>query len=449
MSLLGIDDPRTAMLMGLASGLLTPTRGGQFAPALQQGLLGGMQGYQTARQMQGQQQDREMRQRLAEAQLAQGAEAADMRKREFGMQEQRFAAEQAQMRAAQERQQRQSEYLQQVAAGKPINASEAFAVGLSTADAKALAESGNWGRSTVKTWKQVRGPDGKVVEVGLDEFGQPVQGAQQTPFIEPKVMDLGGKSVAYDPAAVQPGQAWDKTMTPGEAASNAIARGNLSVSQARLGLERQRFSAEQGAGAPLVYNADVGGYIPKQLTAGQMPTVVPLPGGQPGKPPTEFQSRNAQYAAMMKEAENILTPIESTGAPNVRTAVAGALPFVGAVAERGMMSKDQQRYRQAQETWVRAKLRLESGAAIGKDEMEREIATFFPMVGDTPPVIAQKRAMRQQAIAGMSGAAGPAVRTIPIASQSGAGTGTVSGTIGAPTAPRVLRFDANGNMIGN
>lgn len=447
-----MDDPRSALLMGLATGLLTPTRGGQFAPALQQGLLGGMQGYQTARQMQGQQQDREMRQRLAEAQLAQGAEAADMRKREFGMQEQRFSAEQAQQRAAMERQQRQAEYLQQVAAGRPISAAEAFSVGLSTTDAKALAESGNWGRSTVKTWKQVRGPDGKVVEIGLDEFGQPVQGAQQTPFIEPKPLDLGGRVTMFDPTAVQPGQQFDKTMTPGEAANNRIAQGNLGVAQARLGLERQRFAADQaqnGAGAPLVFNADVGGYIPKQLTAGQIPTVVPLPGGQPGKPPTEFQSRNAQYAAMMKEAENILTPIESTGAPNVRTAVASALPFVGAVAERGMMSKDQQRYRQAQETWVRAKLRLESGAAIGKDEMEREISTFFPMVGDTPPVIAQKRAMRQQAIAGMSGAAGPAVRTIPIASQSGAGTGTVSGTIGVPTAPRVLRFDANGNMIGN
>lgn len=62
-----MDDPRTALLMGLASGLLTPTRGGQFAPALSHGLMGGMQGYQAGRQMQGQRELMDMRRQQAAA----------------------------------------------------------------------------------------------------------------------------------------------------------------------------------------------------------------------------------------------------------------------------------------------------------------------------------------------------------------------------------------------
>jgi len=453
-----MDDPRTSMILGLASGLLAPVQGNRgFGAALSQGLLSGMQGYQQGAQMQDQRAYRQAAMEAQKQQMDMQRQRMSQDAEEFKFRQDDRAAQQQKDAAAQAREAARNAYLQEVAAGmRPINAAEAFSLGLSTDQAKALAESGNWGRPVVKTWKQVRGQDGKVIEIGLDEFGQPVQGAQQTPFIEPKPLDLGGRVTMFDPTAVQPGQQFDKTMTPGEAANNRIAQGNLGVAQARLGLERQRFAADQaqnGAGAPLVFNAEVGGYIPKQLSPGQTPTVVALPGGTAGKPPTEFQARNAQYAAMMREAESILTPMETDpkgarGAPNMRTAAAGSIPLVGGFAERVVMSKDQQRYRQAQETWVRAKLRLESGAAIGKEEMEREISTYFPMVGDSPETVAQKRAMRQQAIAGMTGVAGPANRVVPIASQQGVGTGSVSGQIGGQQAPRVLMFDAQGNMIG-
>jgi hypothetical protein len=75
------------------------------------------------------------------------------------------------------------------------------------------------------------------------------------------------------------------------------------------------------------------------------------------------------------------------------------------------MTPDQARYRQAQEDWVRAKLRKESGAAIGKEEMEREIATYFPQVGEGPEVRAQKRQARAVAVEAMRASAGKA--TVP------------------------------------
>lgn len=72
------------------------------------------------------------------------------------------------------------------------------------------------------------------------------------------------------------------------------------------------------------------------------------------------------------------------------------------------LSGPQQVQRQQQEDWVRAKLRKESGAVIGDEEMAREIRTYFPMAGDGPAVIAQKAQSRAQAIEQMRSAAGKA-----------------------------------------
>mgnify|MGYP000551270855 CR=1 FL=1 len=60
-------------------------------------------------------------------------------------------------------------------------------------------------------------------------------------------------------------------------------------------------------------------------------------------------------------------------------------------------SSDKQRYTQAQEDWVRAKLRKESGAVIGEEEMEGEVDIYFPRYGDGEEVIAQKQRARKVA----------------------------------------------------
>ena len=73
-------------------------------------------------------------------------------------------------------------------------------------------------------------------------------------------------------------------------------------------------------------------------------------------------------------------------------------------------SKQRQQYRQFQENWVRANLRAESGAAIGKDEMEKEIKTYFPQIGDSSDVIKQKAEARTVTQQSMYSRAGRAVR---------------------------------------
>ena len=82
------------------------------------------------------------------------------------------------------------------------------------------------------------------------------------------------------------------------------------------------------------------------------------------------------------------------------------------------MSAEGQQYRQAQEDWVRAKLRRESGAAIGVTEMADEIRNYFPQPGDGPDVIEQKARARATASEAMVRAAGRAA--VPSAGNNAA-----------------------------
>ena len=127
----------------------------------------------------------------------------------------------------------------------------------------------------------------------------------------------------------------------------------------------------------------------------------------------------------MAAAEKIMGNIGSAGYPtSVQTA---AQSLLGDVAGRVMSSSAQQQYGQAQADWVRAKLRKESGAVIGPQEMQDEISTYFPKLGDGPDVIRQKTEARLIAQEAMRRNAGPALNTMPEESKGprkGAGSGT-------------------------
>ena len=100
----------------------------------------------------------------------------------------------------------------------------------------------------------------------------------------------------------------------------------------------------------------------------------------------------------MQDATKLLDTYEGKGKPSVVTSSVSGVPFVGGVLERSAQTKEQQQYKNAALAWIRAKLRKESGAAIGKAEAEQEYQNYFPVVGDTKEVIAQKRSLRQSAM---------------------------------------------------
>lgn len=141
-------------------------------------------------------------------------------------------------------------------------------------------------------------------------------------------------------------------------------------------------------------------------------TTAPLIAQRPPeeKPLTEDQARATGFAARMIQASKIIDPLDFSAAakPGIVETLVG--PKIGPVATNIMRDEDRQRYRQAQENWVRANLRKESGAVIGVEEMAKEIENYFPQQGDTNAVIEQKRKNREAATQGMITAAGPGAK---------------------------------------
>lgn len=133
----------------------------------------------------------------------------------------------------------------------------------------------------------------------------------------------------------------------------------------------------------------------------------PPPTARDAKPPTDGEKNAAGYYSRMQAAGQELDALTAAGYDpgNMRDHyTAGQGPFLNwAASDQG------QHYRQQQEDWVRAKLRKESGAVIGDEEMEREIRTYFPQPGDKPDVLDAKKRSRQIAEAAMKKAGGRAI----------------------------------------
>jgi hypothetical protein len=285
------------------------------------------------------------------------------------------------------------------------------------------------------------------------------------------LQNLGGQTVAINKSALKGGETYTQTMTPGEVASNIVAQGNLGVARANLGvaqgglaLRQQEFARggyqlkEGPEGLSYVPTAPGGPTIPVMTAAG-----TPFEGA--GAKPTEDQSKSAGFAYRMKQSTNIFNqpvldksgqPIidpktdkpvtleQAYGKPGTYQAIMRAIPSAGLTTGLANVSEDvgRQQYRQAQENWVTANLRPESGAVIGADEMEKEIAKYFPQANDAQKTIEQKQRARRDTELAMTVRAGPAYKQIEkqVAAQNAAAQAP------APTAgvPRLVKDPATG-----
>jgi hypothetical protein len=222
------------------------------------------------------------------------------------------------------------------------------------------------------------------------------------------LQNLGGTTVAVNKSALKGGETFAQTMTPSEIANLKVAQGNLAVAQGGLGLRQQEFLR----GATEIRETPEGfAYVPKAPGGQAMPVMgaggQQLKGVSGGKP-TEGETNAAGFAQRMELAQSIIGGLPAGSQPGAMTRTLEAIPFLGGVAARSGQSADTQKFDQAAQDWIRAKLRKESGAAIGVDEARQEYATYFPMVGDTPEKIAQKAEARRVVTLGMKNAAGKA-----------------------------------------
>lgn len=187
------------------------------------------------------------------------------------------------------------------------------------------------------------------------------------------------------------------TATPGEVLTSQTARRgqDLVNDRARDALSKP-FEVTGPDGTPVLVQQDKAG------------SVTPVPGFKPkgaGAAPklNEDQGKATTFAARMADAESVIQAMEAKGVSgsDYRTIAAGS------GLTNWAASPDGQDYRQAQENWVTANLRKESGAAIGKDEMDKDVRKFFPTPGDGESVKAQKARARSVAQQGMLVQAGP------------------------------------------
>lgn len=283
---------------------------------------------------------------------------------------------------------------------------------------------------------------GQPFEV-TDASGKPLlvqqmkSGALQTlqgfgPKREVVLQNLGGQTVAIDKSKLQGGEAYTQTMTPGEVASNRVALGNLGVAQGGLNLRQQEFARggyqikEGPEGMMYVPTAPGGTTIPVMTATG-----TPFEGA--GAKPTEDQSKSAGFAYRMEQSSKIfnqpaldktgnpildpktgkpITLEQAYGQPGKYQSIMRAIPSAGLTTGIANLSEDvgRQQYRQAQENWVSANLRPESGAVLGTDEIQNEIIKYFPQTSDDAATIAQKAKARRDTELAVKVRAGPAYK---------------------------------------
>jgi hypothetical protein len=248
------------------------------------------------------------------------------------------------------------------------------------------------------------------------------------------LQNQGGQTVAIDKSKLKGGETYAQTMTPSEIANLQVARGNLAVAQGGLGLRQQEFTRgayqlkETPEGLAYVPTAPGGAAMPVMGAGGQQLK------GVSGSKPTEGETNAAGFAQRMELAQSIINNLPAGSQPGAGTRLAEAVPFVGGALARTGQSVQTQQFDQAAQDWIRAKLRKESGAAIGVDEAKQEYATYFPMVGDSAEKIAQKAEARRVVTLGMQKSAGKAYEPYtPLTPQPSAAPAAQPMMPGVPT----------------
>jgi len=304
---------------------------------------------------------------------------------------------------------------------------------------------------------EVTGADGTPIMVQQFESGKISTLEGFGPKREVILQNLGGQVVAIDKSTLRGGEQMAITLTPAEEKRLEmdaqrlgidkerlkIEMSNLKIAQQRLGLSQAEF---QRNGYERMENEDGVFYVSKVPGLPAIPVLgpggAPLKGKAPPKP-TEGESNAAGFAQQMENATNVINALPEGAQPGMGSGVAGSIPFIGQTAKRVVQPAATQQYEQAAQAWIRAKLRKESGAAIGVDEMNQEYRTYFPQIGDTPDVIAQKANARNIATEAMKRSAGRSYTPPPEIPKPPAG-GIAEGTESKSKSGRPIIYK-NGN----
>lgn len=123
--------------------------------------------------------------------------------------------------------------------------------------------------------------------------------------------------------------------------------------------------------------------------------------GSLAKAPTADQSKAAMFAKRIAGAEKIMNGLAEEGFDGADRRTWAEKKLWGEAKPVNL-----QKLEQAQQNFINAVLRRESGAAISPGEFETARLQYFPQAGDDPQVLEQKRQNRLDVMAGMQSEAG-------------------------------------------
>lgn len=112
-----------------------------------------------------------------------------------------------------------------------------------------------------------------------------------------------------------------------------------------------------------------------------------------GKPQSAIQAQVQGYADRTNQADVIINNLGSAGT-DAKDSFYGGIPYIG----NYLTSNKYQQLQQAQNNFVNAVLRRESGAAISSSEFASAAKQYFPQPGDSKETIQQKTVNRQTTI---------------------------------------------------
>lgn len=186
-----------------------------------------------------------------------------------------------------------------------------------------------------------------------------------------------------------------KTMTPGEVASNQVARANLNVARQRLAQEAQGVTYQVNDQGVIVA-------LPSRLSAGASPVARPVTGqdGAPikGAPKSKDISVSEQQASYnVSRVLNAANQIKEIGVKDPSSAKPGAgEAFASSIGMEGTANLARNADRQivygAQRDALDALLYLATGAAYNKEQLAGQMAAYIPAFTDKADAIVAKKA---------------------------------------------------------
>jgi hypothetical protein len=213
--------------------------------------------------------------------------------------------------------------------------------------------------------------------------------------------NLGGRTVAIDKKSLKGGESFQREMTPGEQASNQVARANLAIAQNQF-----------ARGNYTLQDTDQGKmYVP--TTPGAQAIPVTGPSGAPLKSaagsgqPTQDELQTATLLARVSIAE------QQIGEAARANQGASAPGYLNPLTPRAVQSAERKQVEDAQDEFLDAALTLSTGAAYTQEQFNAAKRTYFPAAGDDAQTIKDKANRRKNVIESARLRAGRSAGSIP------------------------------------